>query len=51
LCIEAKNWNAPGKRIVLADTSMLTSEKLLGFKDQEGRSMADYFTIETATKQ
>jgi hypothetical protein len=46
----ANKVQMPGKRIVLTDTSMLTPEKLLGFKDQGGRPMADYFTIETAVR-
>ena len=47
----ANKVQMPGKRIVFTDTSMLTPEKLLGFKDQYGRSMADYFTIEAAVRQ
>lgn len=37
----------PGKRIVFTDTTVFTPELLKGFKDEKGKSMADYFSIET----
>lgn len=35
----------PGKRIFLTDTSVFNLEKLRGYRDGNGKSMEDYFTI------
>ncbi|MBX3253571.1 MAG: hypothetical protein KF862_05465 [Chitinophagaceae bacterium] len=45
----ASKMQMPGKRVLLLDTTVFTPEKLKDFKDKQGKSMADYFTIETAT--
>lgn len=41
----------PGKRVVFTDTTVFTPEQLHTFKDRHGKSMKDYFVIETAVKQ
>lgn len=47
----AQKVQMPGKRIVFTDTTVFTPQQLKGFKDKEGKSMADYFVIETTLKQ
>ncbi|MCC6289228.1 MAG: hypothetical protein IT249_15215 [Chitinophagaceae bacterium] len=42
----ANKVQMPGKRIVFLNTAIFTPEKLKAFKDKNGKSMADYFTIE-----
>lgn len=44
----ANKVQMPGKRIVFLGTTFFSPEKLLLFKDKHGKSMADYFTIDTA---
>ncbi len=41
----------PGYKIILADTSLFTPQTIKTFIDKEGKTMADYFTIEVMTNQ
>lgn len=41
----------PGKIILLTDTTVFNLEKLRGYKDENGKSMEDYFTIKVEIKK
>ncbi|MBX2923164.1 MAG: hypothetical protein KF746_13275 [Chitinophagaceae bacterium] len=44
----ANKVQMPGKKILFRDTSVFTPGKLRDFKDKQGKSMEDYFSIELA---